>query len=190
MSQFSLPIDIAPNPKFPPGLIVRGADSCPGHRFVLRRAWSSGPSILWWGFNPSYADGARDDPSVLRMIGFSFRWGFGSMALVNWHSFVTPDPAKLRAWIAVNPARSSNNHRLVREELRKHEVCVAAWGNLIKEDELDRAMFQMFGFDPQSAWRCIGTTRSGAPTHPLARGRSRVPDSAVLKPWTYVGVDG
>ena len=30
---------------------------------------------------------------------------------------------------------------------------------------------------------CLGTTQSGAPIHPMARGRHRVPDSASPRPF-------
>lgn len=184
VSQFALPIDVAPNPTFPPGPIVRGAEAAPGHRFVLRRAWGPGPEVLWHGFNPSYADTNRDDPTVLRMIGFSYRWGFGSMALTNWYSYVTPDPVRLRAWLKRRPFQK-DNHEHIRREAARHEICVAAWGNLAPPDEVDDLMASVFFEQPPPAWRCIGRTLSGAPTHPLARGRYRVPDSGVLQPWRW-----
>lgn len=170
---------------FPPGPIVRSAETMPGHRLVLRRAWGPGPTILWMGINPSYADANRDDPTVLRMIGFSYRWGFGSMSLVNWYSFVTPDPIVLRAWLKKNPWQKDNMDIVRKETQREGIICVAAWGNLIKPEVLDDMMSTFFFELPMPKWRCIGTTQSGAPTHPLARGRYRVPDSAVLHPWNY-----
>lgn len=180
--QFDLSIDSAPPPAFPTGRIVRSAVTAPGHRFVLHRAWGPGPTVLWHALNPSYADHDRDDPSVLRMIGFSFRWGFGSMSLTNWYSYVTPDPVVLRAWLRGRPFEK-DNHEHVRQQVARHEIVVAAWGNLVPAPELARLMRHVFPAQP--AWRCVGRTRSGAPTHPLARGPYRVPDSAVLQPWTY-----
>ena len=183
MTQIDMPIDVRPNPTFPPGPIIRSAETAPGHRFTLRRAWARGPSILWMGINPSYADAERDDPTILREIGFSYRWGFGSLIKVNWYSFVTPWPHELKKWLAKRPYQKDNVD-FVRQEIQRADTCVAAWGNLIVGADLDRMMQTMFdGAMPD--WKCIGTTKSGAPTHPLARGLHRVPDSAQMQDWTY-----
>lgn len=179
-------------PSYPPGPIVRAADvdqrtNC---RFTLRRAWGPGPSILWCGANPSLANAERDDPTMRREIGFSYRWGFGSLVKVNLLPFITPNPAHLAARMRERRGRMlmHDNEQRLRDELDKVTVCVAAWGNLVPPDEVERILWAVRydTADPKPVeWKCLGVTNSGAPKHTLARGKHRIPDDAKLIDWDF-----
>lgn len=196
----------------PPEPIIRAADLDDDYRWLAYRAWGSGPCILWCGVNPSLADGRRDDPTMWRMMGFAYRWGFGSMIVVNLYPFVTPNQVELRKWCrawrqqkpdGVWPYQRNalnawgHNIGVVKDAIGKSDVHVAAWGNGADREDLEDFFDELELADvppelvvPRSlrarsavAWRCLGRTSSGAPTHPLARGKHRVPDDAVLIDW-------
>lgn len=142
-----------------------------------------GPPIAWFGLNPSTADGERDDPTMWREIGFSFRWGFGSLIKLNIYPFVTSKPANLRAILRENKswdARNENIKRIRSELARTGYNLVAAWGAGVAHKEAADFLTELFWDQPAQRWRCLGITKDGSPIHTLARGRHRVPDSAKL----------
>jgi hypothetical protein len=63
--------------------------------------WSTKlPCIFWVLLNPSFADRDSDDPTMTRMIGFSYRSGFGSMIVMNLYPYITPQPTEMHRWRA------------------------------------------------------------------------------------------
>lgn len=196
--------------------IVRTAEIEAPYRWVMHRAWSTtGPTILWVLFNASTADHRRDDPTTLRMMGFSYRWGFGSMIVANVYPFISSTPAGLHAWRRTfdwkayeangmpaweldvdrgSWAAFQHNQRLISKLLTPDLTCVAAWGLGPTETDLQQFLMGVrmdvdcsehdgMTFGERPTWHCLGKTASGAPIHPLARGRNRVPDDAKLKVW-------
>lgn len=141
---FNLPKVVA---RFPAEPIVRSADIDGEYRWAMYRAWGSGPTIFWGLLNPSDADGKRDDPTTWRMMGFSYRWGFGSMIVGNVYPFRSPTTDRLRAWRNTfdhkayegngmrpwNLDKSSwsafhHNQHVISRLLTPEMTCVAAWG--------------------------------------------------------------
>lgn len=192
MIQLSLPVGEPAQSKMPSEPIVRSAEITGQYRWTLRRAWGSGPSILWCGLNPSTADGTKDDPTMLREIWFSYRWGFGSLVKVNIYPFRASKPADLFRW-RVSPAYDDavgENFAAIHDEIQKADIFVAAWGNgAMLPDVVDL----VYGLAIQTEFdedfkmpplKCLGLTKHGAPIHPLARGKHRVPDDAKLIDWT------
>lgn len=180
---------------FPSEPIVRAAEIDGKFRYSLKRAWSAGPHIVWIGSNPSDANGLRDDPTIWREIGFSFRWGYGSMTKVNLSPYISSLPTEERAWRRqiFQPdsvdhealAAFAHNIDIAVAEIRSAQDCIAAWGNLADEDAVvdflcavDEELERKLGL------LCIGKTLSGAPIHPLARGKHRVPDMRGPSPWS------
>lgn len=47
-----------------------------------------------------------------------------------------------------------------------------------------------FGAKGLPPLHCLGTTMTGAPIHPLARGKHRVPDDVQRRPWMSLGPVG
>lgn len=209
--QLTLAIPVPPGGarRRPPEPIIRAAVVEDNYRWTATRAWGAGPRILWCGNNPSDANAKRDDPSIWRMMGFSYRWGFGSMVVINVYPFVAASMTALRTWCrdwrrdvqsdlpweidksALNAWR--HNQDVARAQIREATVCVAAWGNLPDGEDLSEFLEEATGdyngpdfeFRPfvDFEWKCIGKTAGGAPKHPLARGLHRVPDDAVLIDW-------
>jgi hypothetical protein len=159
---------------------------CGRYRWWLRRAWGAAPGILWVMLNPARADDSRDDPTIRRVIAFSRSWGFGAATVVNLYPFRSTLPAECRAWAASDPRatrRIRENDRAIAALAEDAAAIVAAWGAVPwargRADEIARRLA-----GPAIApFQCLGTTADGSPTHPLARGRNRVPDEAQPLPW-------
>lgn len=211
MTQLALSIPDAPPRRMPSEPILRSAAVEGPYRWTMTRGWGSGPTILWVLLNPSDADAKRDDPTTLRMIGFSYRWGFGSMIVANVYPFVSSTTDKLRAWrktfdhktYEANGMREwsmdqtpwsafHHNQSVIQKLIEPGTVIVAAWGAGVDEADLDHFMRgvgcrvddEEFGnVDIGVEWMCLGITKARAPIHPLARGRHRVPDDAKLQVW-------
>ena len=190
------PLDVAP-PRMPSGPILRSARIDGDYRWELRRQWGPGPCIFWGMLNPSTADGLGDDPTVRTIIGFSFRWGYGSLIVGNIYPFRSSKTAALRKWRTSALGTGEINYiardAFIRNAgecataLAECETAIAAWGAMAEEDDVD-AWLENVGarIDHELDWNCLGKTLSGAPKHPLARGTHRIPDDQKPVLWRTV----
>lgn len=188
-----------------PIMMRAGQHATPGHRWNLIRSWGDGEGgprriLPWIMLNPSTADHSQDDPTLKRIIGFSYRWGFDGLLVVNVFSYRTSKPAELadavvdwdkrNAWDVRDTCWSNADH--VAGLLAPYDAAIAAWGapagrlldetlawsaNLLEEIETRRST-------KLELW-CIGKTKGGHPVHPLARGKHRIPDGA--RPLNFEG---
>lgn len=199
----------APLPRMPHEPIIRSAVIEGDYRYAAKRAWGAGPCVLWNLLNPSKADGRRDDPTMCRMIRFSWRLGFGSLIVTNLYPFISASPKALRRWLGATRSGASigptigaaiateRNMRIVREQLPLCVLHIAAWGNGADPDDLRRFLEEATvrhesdgetgdpAINIAPTWYCLGMTASGAPKHPLARGKHRLPDDAKLVIWKH-----
>lgn len=181
--------------RMPTEPIVRSAEIEDNYRWVLKRAWGAGPCVLWCGVNPSDANDKRDDPTMLREIGFSYRWGFGSLVKVNIYPFISANQQALRRWRAswAPDMRAGefdhsafqawlHNIDVVRGLIEKCDMRIAAWGNGADCDDLALFLDELgYNYEEKARpiqWHCIGKNANGSPKHTLARGVHRVPDDA------------
>ena len=180
--------------KMPTEPIMRQADIENGCRFVAQRAWGAGPHIVWAGGNPSNADGKRDDPTMLRMMSFSFRWGYGSMSVINPNPIIDSDPASARQRLGDPKTHWSyhRNRKVIREQVEGADRHMAIWGNLVEPHELveflDAARVtvedtQLGRLLVPVTWMCLGVNQNGSPRHLLSRGCNRVPDDTPPRAW-------
>jgi hypothetical protein len=144
------------------------------HRVELRRVWNDTlPMLVVCMLNPSDADHEREDPTLHVLIYFAKFWGFGGLLIVNLYSYRTSKPAEMFAMGGA--AIHVENERYVNSAVvyaRDHGgQLLAAWGN----DGQDRAMFFTSWARQYVDLICLGTTQSGAPKHPMARGLHRIP---------------
>lgn len=174
-----------PPPKMPSEPIIRAAEIDGDCRWTLRRAWGPGPPILWCGFNPSTADGLVDDPTMRREIGFSFRWGFGSLVKVNMFPFRTSKPTELRRWLKTEGSSDlcDENLRRIQIEIAKIDTVVAAWGAGSGHEAGDFLTAVHWDDKIPWRWKCLGVNDDFTPRHTLARGKNRIADNAVLQPY-------
>lgn len=157
------------------------------YRYRLTRTWDAGlPTAFWILLNPSTADHTKDDPTVKRCVAFARAWGKGGIDVRNLFAWRSSDPDDLkRAFDPVGPDNDEHHFRglpaLSVQEAEGHAV-VAGWGDGGGLNSRDRVVVKML---EKFAIRlvCLGVTASGAPKHPLARGRSRVPDDFVPVPY-------
>lgn len=157
-----------------------------GCRLTLNRSWADSPHVCFIGLNPSTADHLVDDRTVQRWIHFARAWGYGGFTAVNLYPFCTPSSAECRRlveWGANGPGRQSrgdleHNLAILVKAAKAAALTVACWGaSAWDQDWIDQVVEVIQsgeGFTPDL--HCFGSTASGAPIHPMARGRNRIPD--------------
>ena len=142
---------------------------CGTYRYLLERHWTAGNGAV--GFvmlNPSTADAYEDDPTIRRCVGFAKSWGFRSLYVANLFAWRATDPAILPKDIerAKGPRRDFFLRQLATQ---CHTVC-AAWGNSLP-GFADRSFLYSSLCEATdsigSVAKCLGTTKSGQPRHPL-----------------------
>lgn len=169
--------------------ITRDADlsRCGAFRWTLTRSWSSeGGRVCFIGLNPSTADHCRDDPTVLRWIHFARAWGYGGFVAVNLYPFRSSSPADARAWANWQENgpdyyardRLWENETVLVREAKAAALVVPCWGAGVWDPMYVDHVLEMIqeGEAPWPDLHCLGLTASGDPKHPMARGRSRIPD--------------
>jgi len=137
------------------------------YRYTLTRTWGPRmPGVAWIMLNPSVADAEIDDPTIRRCMGFTQRFGYDGLVVVNCFGYRATDPAELLevgAEIAVGP----DNGEWVRKACHQAAIIVAAWGAL-KKPLRGAAEFvaKLIRTDGHKL-KCIGMTKDGQPRHPL-----------------------
>lgn len=157
---------------------------CGKYRYRLWRKWAASERmpVLWVMLNPSTADANVDDPTIKRCMAFSQRWGYGAMWVGNLFAYRSTDPDAMLK-LHRDEAQGPDNRKHLYAMASQSALTVAAWGNPGAGGVGDDGDYT----SPGGLW-CIGTTNSGAPKHPLARGKHRVPDDAHLEEWCKWGV--
>lgn len=139
---------------------------CGLYRYTLTRRWNNDlPSVVFCMLNPSTADHETNDPTITRCIGFSQRWGYGGLVVVNLFAFRSTDPNGL--WRVVDPIGPDNDRHILEQAMRSDErVVVAAWGS--QPRALGRganvmAMLRQNGITVKA----LKLNTGGQPSHPL-----------------------
>lgn len=124
-------------------------------------AWARarGRTVAFIMLNPSTADAKEDDPTIRRCMGFAREWGYNKLVVGNLFAFRATKPTNLPDDIseAIGPENIEWLRRLVHES----ELVVAAWGGS------KRAAARADELNFKTPLHCLGTTKSGAPRHPL-----------------------
>ena len=125
-------------------------------RFSLSRIWDSKkPKALYIMLNPSYADNESDDPTIRRLIFFSKKFKFGGFYVTNLFSQITPYPKELN----MDNNSKKKNLKIISELIKKSDLIVYAWGNLVSEPIELRKLIE--------SPLCFGINKNGTPRHPL-----------------------
>jgi len=138
--------------------------SCGLYRYVLQRRWGAGTQCLFVGLNPSTADVSTDDATTRKCMRLASSWGFSGMTIANLFAVRCRHPQVLSAHR--DPIGPENDQFLLPTIEQAHTV-VAMWGNhglksyglLTRRDQYILSL--------RDDWQCIGTTKHGAPMHPL-----------------------
>lgn len=147
---------------------------CGNYRYLLTRIWSIEPHprvVCWVMLNPSTADASKDDATLRKCIGFSQRWGFDGLKVVNLFAYRTPYPAELsKAQKAGRDIRGPENDHYLFTTAFDSAHTVVAWGahripggegEMVTRELVRRGRTQI---------SCIGKTLSGQPKHPVRPG--------------------
>lgn len=179
------------------------------YRYNLLRRWAPGPTCLFILLNPSTADAKKLDPTAGRCLHWSMTWttsvgathpdstgpgrrfaigmvklvNFGAMEIANAYALRSTDPSEL--WKHPDPV-GPNNDAAIAAAVKRASLVIAGWGGNAKPERV-RQIAQMLcdmGVQPYTLKLCDG----GVPSHPLARGRARVPDDVKPVPWYAKGL--
>ncbi|EQA97246.1 DUF1643 domain-containing protein [Sphingobium sp. HDIP04] len=175
-----LPHDLFGNETMQRDAIFAGHD-----RIELIRLWGPGPIACVIGCNPSNADAKRDDPTTLWWIDWFQLFGFGGFRAVNLYPFCTSSPAECRKradwhltddWYVRDQIIMTNLPHVGKVAKEADQVFVC-WGNIAWDDMWIEHVIQEIqqGEAPWPDLWCWGKTKSGAPKHPMARGKHRIP---------------
>ena len=140
---------------------------CGRYRWWLWRGWEPGrPRLLFFGLNPSRADGRHNDPTLLRLCHYARRWGFGSVEVLNLFAWVAPQPQLLRR--ASEPVGWENDRWILRglAELSPGTVLWLGWGNGGAWQCRDRWLLRQLQ-DHRCQAFALARTAQGQPRHPL-----------------------
>ena len=154
-------------------------------RIELRRRWGPGPTACMIGHNPSDAGSDRDDPTSKWWIKWCQAFGFGGYVGVNLYPFVAADPRDCYRiveeiyggvnWGARDTLHFANLPALVEAAKAADQVFVC-WGGIARDHEwIEHVVGEIQRGDaPCPDLWCWGITSSGAPKHPMARGKHRI----------------
>ena len=137
---------------------------CGKYRYLLRRAWDRDkPRALFVMLNPSTADATVDDATIRSCKRLSIDLGYGSFEVINLFGWRATNPGELET---VPDPTGPDNERIGDTAIERCDVVICAWGafplarhNAVSMCARIRAM--------RPAVYCLGTTKSGAPRHPL-----------------------
>lgn len=170
----------------PADQVQRSAEisSCGHYRYRLDRVWSDRPRALVGMLNPSKADHRQDDPTVGRLMGWFWRWGFGGFTVVNLLPLRSSNPQDALAW-----ARQTNrgivlerNAQVIEDAAVGAAMVLIAWGTGT-HPRLHQRLLEAVRRATEAPFFCLGLAPGGTPLHPMARGKYRVPDNATPIPW-------
>jgi len=157
------------------------------YRWSLKRWWEDGEGqICWVMLNPSVADETRDDPTLRRVLHFSRTWKYQAVEVVNLFPLVSPDPRVVRRWAADEFGSREDRHAnasVVRRAMDQANRVIVAWGAVRWAYDWSEYVIEDSWNRPRPALYALGETTLGFPSHPLARGRHRIPDDREPMLW-------
>jgi hypothetical protein len=137
---------------------------CGKYRYLLRRTWDHAKMhALFVMLNPSTADAKLDDPTIRSCVRLVSGLGYGSIEVVNIFGWRATDPNELpKQADPVGPM----NESIVAAAILRCDVVICAWGgNAMAARKSDFLCGMIRRWKPPAY--CFGTTKSGAPRHPL-----------------------
>ena len=145
--------------------------SCKNYRYRLDRWWSDDEDcVVWVMLNPSTADATTDDPTIRKCVGFSKRWNYGRLIVVNLFALRSTDPSALAR--NTDPVGVENDFQIA-NALKSAAEVVVAWGcqQHMSTEKLRRRPAQLAELigrlRPDVEVSCLGYRKDGSPRHPL-----------------------
>jgi hypothetical protein len=122
--------------------------------------------MYWVMLNPSTADGASDDATIRRCIGFAMNHGYGGIVVSNLFAVRETDPSKIR--LHLDPVGGLNNGWLA--SIPEDAFVVAAWGSSVPaayKQTLKRRVEEVRKIIKARPVYCLGRCSDGSPRHPV-----------------------
>ena len=135
------------------------------YRWWLGRSWAARLGrVCWVMLNPSTANATVDDQTVLKCIGFTQRWGYGALDVVNAYAWRTTKPENIPddLDLAVGP----HNDTLLQHTMATADLVIAAWGASYP-DKFTPRMLWVGQLARRHGAHHLGLTKNGSPRHPL-----------------------
>jgi hypothetical protein len=147
--------------------------ACGLYRYRLTRPVVDGDDrrCLFVMVNPSTADASADDATIRKCVGFTRRWGYGWLDVVNLFAWRSTDVRALPVDVAT--AVGPDNDRHIRDAVDVAATVVLAWGDRAKIHRALRGRIEdVLAIVLRDAPRavCLGRTKGGDPNHPLMLG--------------------
>jgi hypothetical protein len=131
---------------------------CGQYRYLLRRVWDQAkPRALFIGLNPA---ATNDNPTIRSCVRLANSLGYGSIELVNIFGWRATDPNELAK--QSDPTGPLNDNS-VAAAIARCDVVICAWGASAMATRQAAFLSTLI----RSGAFCLGTTKSGAPKHPL-----------------------
>lgn len=136
---------------------------CRHYRYVLWGWWDKDkPYLMVIGLNPSTADETKDDPTIRRCKRFASDWGYGGLCMVNLFAIRATKPNDM----LIHPSPiGENNDKWLERLSDKAGMVLAAWGN--HGSHMGRNWDVRRLIERTNQMKCLGTTKSAQPRHPL-----------------------
>lgn len=138
-------------------------------------------TCLFVMLNPSTADGAEDDPTIRRCVGFAKAWGYDRMEVVNLFAYRATDPAALLALDHDDEPWGIENQRQIQSAMNMNvNRIVLAWGahgGHLGQDETVLGWIEDYAglIDHPIEIVSLGLTKAGHPKHPLYLAAATAP---------------
>lgn len=139
------------------------------YRYHLWRRWTNGMgSVLWIMLNPSTANHERDDATLRKIQGFSRRWGYGALEVVNLFAYRATDPRNL---FDIGDPIGPENDDWINRAIPEATMVMAAWG---AHGNFFGRSIALRGMLSHHHVLCLGKCASGEPKHPVRLGYDTV----------------
>jgi len=154
-----------------------GISTCGLYRRWLFRSWAASlPLIIWIMMNPSTADHTKDDPTILKVIRYSTKWGHGSVLVLNIYAFRSSKPENLPQVISRAVGRLNDwwIKTIFTYAVKKKIPVICAWG--VKHEKRGRKV-RSVAADLGLPLQCLEIALNGEPKHPrfLSEGITPIP---------------
>lgn len=144
------------------------------NRYSLTCVWDQEkPAVTFVMINPSTGSVAAADRTLKRCKNFAQSWGYGSMKIVNLHSYISPKPDNLPDPRSLEKAF---NKEAIKRAIGDSDKVIFAWGREGRDKEGGRLAANVIQMvDPDKRY-CIEKSADGTfPKHPLFLSASLKP---------------
>ncbi len=138
--------------------------------------------VVFLMLNPSTADAFKLDPTVNECRKRAIALGADVLEVVNLFALRSPYPEDLRKAARGSRGDDDVNDAAIITACRGARMVIAAWGNGGDLDDRAARVTYLLSLS-NIRLHHLGRTSSGAPKHPLARGKHRIPADLTPIAW-------